>query len=83
MIILNNLHPLIDNRVNDEVLESLRSGKEASIYIVRCGVKVRCVNVYKDLGQRCFQHREQYQEGCRVPSLRWAAGREAADRESD
>jgi RIO kinase 1 len=72
MKIPSGLQPLIDDGVVDEVLQSLRSGKEASIYIVRCGEEIRCAKVYKDLRQRSFQRREQYQEGRRVRSSRQA-----------
>ena len=67
-----SLQPLIDDGVIDEVLRSLRSGKEASIYIVRAGGKLRCAKVYKDLNTRSFQQRAQYQEGRGVRSSRQA-----------
>lgn len=72
MKISDSLQPLIDDGVIDEVIRSLRSGKEASIYIVRCGPDLRCAKVYKDLRQRSFQQRAQYQEGRRVRSSRQA-----------
>lgn len=72
MKIPKGLAPLIEEGVIDEVIRSLRSGKEASIYIVRCGSEIRCAKVYKDLGQRSFQQRAQYQEGRRVRSSRQA-----------
>ena len=67
-----NLQPLIDDGVIDEVIRPLRSGKEASIFIVRAGGQLRCAKVYKDLRQRSFQQRAQYQEGRRVRSSRQA-----------
>lgn len=67
-----SLQPLIDDGVIDEVIRPLRSGKEASIYIVRAGGKLRCAKVYKDLRQRSFQQRAQYQEGRQVRSSRQA-----------
>nr|WP_305076407.1 PA4780 family RIO1-like protein kinase [Pseudoxanthomonas sp. PXM02] len=54
---------LIDEGVIDEVLRPLKSGKEASVYVVRSGDDVRCAKVYKDMAQRSFQKRAQYQEG--------------------
>lgn len=72
MKIPQGLEPLIENGVIDEVVRSLRSGKEASVYIVRCGAELRCAKVYKDMAQRSFQRREQYQEGRRVRSSRQA-----------
>ena len=72
MKIPESLQPLIEDGVIDEVIRSLRSGKEASIYIVRSGAEMRCAKVYKDLRQRGFQQRAQYQEGRRVRSSRQA-----------
>jgi Serine/threonine protein kinase involved in cell cycle control len=54
---------LIDEGVIDEVLRPLKSGKEAAVYVVRAGDDVRCAKVYKDMAQRSFQKRAQYQEG--------------------
>ena len=72
MKIPNGLGPLIEEGVIDEVIRPLRSGKEASIYVVRCGADIRCAKVYKDMAQRSFQQRAQYQEGRRVRSSRQA-----------
>ena len=66
------LQPLIDDGIIDEVLRPLKSGKEASVYIVRSGDTVRCAKVYKDMGQRSFQQRVQYQEGRQVRGSRQA-----------
>ena len=49
------LQPLIDDGIVDEVIRALKSGKEASVYVVRCGAEFRCAKVYKDMGQRSFQ----------------------------
>jgi RIO kinase 1 len=66
------LQPLIDDGVIDEVLRSLKSGKEATVYVVRTGSQVRCAKVYRDMGQRSFQRRAQYQEGRKVRGSRQA-----------
>ncbi|MFP7721733.1 PA4780 family RIO1-like protein kinase [Lysobacter sp. A3-1-A15] len=58
-----SLLTLIDEGVIDEVVRPLKSGKEAAVYVVRAGGDVRCAKVYKDMGQRSFQKRVQYQEG--------------------
>jgi len=63
MKIPKGLQPLIDDGLIDEVIRPLKSGKEASVYVVRSGNDVLCAKVYKDLGQRSFQARVQYQEG--------------------
>ncbi len=72
MKIPKGLQPLIDDGIIDEVLRALKSGKEASVYVVRCGTEIRCAKVYKDLGQRSFQARAQYQEGRKVRGSRQA-----------
>jgi len=66
------LQPLIDDGVIDEVVRSLKSGKEATVYVVRSGARVRCAKVYRDMGQRSFQKRAQYQEGRKVRGSRQA-----------
>lgn len=67
-----SLLALIDDGVIDEVLRPLKSGKEASVYVVRSGDEVRCAKVYKDMAQRSFQQRVQYQEGRKVRGSRQA-----------
>ena len=66
------LQPLIDDGVIDEVIRSLKSGKEATVYTVRTGTQIRCAKVYRDMGQRSFQKRAQYQEGRKVRGSRQA-----------
>src|ERR1700755_87200 len=56
------LQPLIDDGVIDEVIRPLKSGKEATVYLVGSGGQTRCAKVYRDMGQRSFQRRAQYQE---------------------
>ena len=57
------LRPLLDDGIVDAVLRQLKSGKEAAVYVVRCGGEERCAKVYKDIGQRSFQNVAAYQEG--------------------
>ena len=66
------LQALIDDGVIDEVLRPLKSGKEAAVYVVRSGEDVRCAKVYKDMAQRSFQQRTQYQEGRKLRGSREA-----------
>lgn len=66
------LQALIDEGVIDEVMRPLKSGKEAAVYVVRAGGDVRCAKVYKDMAQRSFQQRVQYQEGRKVRGSREA-----------
>ena len=68
----SGLQPLIDDGVIDEVMRPLKSGKEAAVYVVRAGEEIRCAKVYKDMAQRSFQQRVQYQEGRKVRGSREA-----------
>ena len=68
----SGLQPLIDDGVIDEVMRPLKSGKEAAVYVVRSGDDIRCAKVYKDMAQRSFQQRVQYQEGRKVRGSREA-----------
>ncbi len=62
----------MDDGVIDEVIRSLKSGKEATVYLVRTGTHTRCAKVYRDMGQRSFQKRAKYQEGRKVRGSRQA-----------
>jgi len=64
------LQALIDDGVIDRVLRPLKSGKEASVFVVHGGGEVRCAKVYKDMAQRSFQQRTLYQEGRKVRGSR-------------
>jgi RIO kinase 1 len=68
----SGLQPLIEDGVIDEVLRSLKSGKEATVYVVRSGERLLCAKVYRDMGQRSFQKRASYQEGRKVRGSRQA-----------
>lgn len=64
------IEPLLQDGLVDEVLGSLMSGKEAQVYLVRCGQEVRCAKVYKDVSDRSFKKSVQYQEGRKVRNSR-------------
>lgn len=64
------MKPLVDEGLVDEILGQLKSGKEAQIYVVRCGDAIRCAKVYKEAQQRSFRQAVQYQEGRKVRSSR-------------
>ena len=70
------LIPLIDEGLIDEVSRQLMSGKEAIVYVVRCGDDVRCAKVYKEAQQRSFHQAVAYQEGRRVKNSRQARAME-------
>jgi len=72
MKIPKRIQPLVDDGLVDEVVRSLMSGKEASVYIVRCGDELRCAKVYKEANKRSFKQAAQYQEGRKVRSSRRA-----------
>ena len=57
------LESLQEDGLIDEVVRPLMSGKEASVYVVRCGAELRCAKVYKEAGKRSFKHASEYQEG--------------------
>jgi RIO kinase 1 len=66
------LQPLIDDGLIDEVLSRLMSGKEADVFVVRCGEHIRCAKVYKDAVKRSFKKAAQYREGRKVRGGRQA-----------
>ena len=70
------IQPLIDDGIVDEVLRSLMSGKEAVVYVVRCGSEIRCAKVYKDSVKRSFKKAAQYREGRKVRNSRRARAME-------
>ncbi|WP_420465685.1 PA4780 family RIO1-like protein kinase [Panacagrimonas sp.] len=57
------LLPLVEEGVVDSVVRPLKSGKEASVYLVSCGGTLCCAKVYKEANQRGFHKLAQYQEG--------------------
>ncbi len=57
------LESLQEDGLIDEVIRPLMSGKEASVYVVRCGTELRCAKVYKEANKRSFRHASEYQEG--------------------
>ena len=66
------MKPLVDEGLVDEIIGQLKSGKEAQVYVVRCGDAIRCAKVYKEAHQRSFKQAVQYQEGRKVRSSRRA-----------
>jgi RIO kinase 1 len=66
------LEPLIEDGLIDEVLRPLMSGKEAAVYVVRCGDELRCAKVYKEANKRSFRQASEYQEGRKVRNSRQA-----------
>jgi RIO kinase 1 len=71
---------LLEEGLIDEVLGQLMSGKEATVYVVRCGDAIRCAKVYKDATQRSFKKSASYQEGRKVKNSRQARAMEKGSR---
>ncbi|HAT57950.1 MAG TPA: serine protein kinase RIO [Gammaproteobacteria bacterium] len=70
------LLPLLEEGLIDEVLSRLMSGKEADVFVVRCGGEVRCAKVYKEAAKRSFKQAVLYQEGRKSRSSRRARAME-------
>jgi len=66
------LLPLVEEGLVDEVLRQLKSGKEAVVYVVRCGTETLCAKVYKDATARSFRQAAQYTEARNVRNSRRA-----------
>ena len=69
------IQALVDEGLVDEVVRQLMSGKEATVYVVRCGDEVRCAKVYKDAQQRNFRQAAAYREGRKTRNSREARAR--------
>jgi RIO kinase 1 len=70
------IKPLYEDGIVDECLSQLMSGKEATVYIVRCGDDIRCAKVYKEAQKRSFKKAVQYQEGRKSRNSRRARAME-------
>ncbi len=70
------IEPLIQDGFVDEVIRQLMSGKEASVYVVRCGEEMRCAKVYKEANKRNFRQNTDYTEGRKVKNSRRARAME-------
>ena len=70
------IEPLIQDGLVDAVIRQLMSGKEAMVYVVRCGEDVRCAKVYKEANKRSFRQSADYTEGRKVKNSRRARAME-------
>jgi RIO kinase 1 len=66
------LQSLLAEGLIDSVQRQLMSGKEATVYVVRCGDEVRCAKVYKEATQRSFRQAVDYTENRKVKNTRQA-----------
>jgi RIO kinase 1 len=74
------IEPLIQDGLVDEVIRQLMSGKEAMVYVVRCGEEIRCAKVYKEANKRNFRQSADYTEGRKVKNSRRARAMEKGTR---
>jgi RIO kinase 1 len=70
MKIPKRIQPLIEDGIVDSVVSRLMSGKEADVFVVRCGSETRCAKVYKEAMKRSFKQAVNYQEGRKVRNSR-------------
>jgi RIO kinase 1 len=80
MKIPKRLEPLVEAGLVDAVMRQLMSGKEAMIYVVRCGEDLRCAKVYKEANLRSFRQSVDYTEGRKVKNSRRARAMEKGSR---
>ena len=66
------LQSLIDEGLIDTVVRQLMSGKEAMVFVVRCGDETRCAKIYKEATQRSFRQAVDYTENRKVKNSRQA-----------
>jgi RIO kinase 1 len=66
------LQALIEEGLIDTVVRQLMSGKEATVYVVRCGAETRCAKVYKEATHRSFRQAVDYTENRKVKNTRQA-----------
>ena len=70
------IESLVEEGLVDDVIRQLMSGKEATVYVVRCGDEVRCAKVYKEANKRAFRQSVDYTEGRKVKNSRQARAME-------
>ena len=80
MKIPKRIQPLVEEGLIDSVERQLMSGKEATVFVVRCGQEIRCAKVYKEASQRSFRQAASYQEGRKVKNSRQARAMEKGTR---
>jgi RIO kinase 1 len=74
------IEPLVEDGLVDEVVRQLMSGKEAMVFVVRCGEEIRCAKVYKEANKRSFRQSVDYTEGRKVKNSRQARAMEKGSR---
>jgi len=74
------IEPLVEEGLVDAVIRQLMSGKEAMVYVVRCGEALRCAKVYKEANKRSFRQATDYTEGRKMKNSRRARAMEKGSR---
>ncbi len=74
------LQPLVEDGLVDDVIRQLMSGKEAMVFIVRCGGEIRCAKVYKEANKRAFRQAVDYTENRKTKNSRRARAMEKRTR---
>ena len=64
------LQALIYEGLIDTVVRQLMSGKEAMVFVVRCGEETRCAKIYKEATNRSFRQAVDYTENRKVKNSR-------------
>jgi len=80
MKVPQRLAPLVEDGLIDAVIRQLMSGKEAMIFVVRCGDAIRCAKVYKEANKRSFRQAVAYTEGRKTKNSRRARAMEKGTR---
>ncbi len=66
------LQTLVEEGLIDSVVRQLKSGKEADVYVVRCGDDTCAAKVYKEAHKRSFRQAVDYTENRKVRNSRQA-----------
>ena len=74
------LAPLLEDGLIDTVIRQLKSGKEATVFVVRCGESIRCAKVYKEANKRSFRQAVDYTENRKTKNSRRARAMEKRTR---
>ena len=72
MKIPRRLQPLVEDGLVDELITPLTSGKEADVFVLRCGSTIRGAKTYNDAIKRSFKKAAPYTEGRKVRNSRRA-----------
>ena len=74
------LQSLLEEGLIDSVVRQLMSGKEATVYVVRCAGETLCAKIYKDATQRSFRQAVDYTENRKVKNSRQARAMASSNR---